>query len=192
MNIVTVSHSDYAVFLEAFLEYMAEVPAFRELEQYAAGQGKSLRELGEAVWSACHRVGEVRGIFDQQHKLIAFTFYMRLSTVEREEPDAYAALFTAPFPALLLERMLSLGDDMLYLLGIGVDPLYRRQGIAKCLIADLMERYPGYGIMADVSGTISLPMYQALGFTIEPLPGEHPYFFVYRDAVSDQPNSGLL
>ncbi|MCL2547541.1 MAG: GNAT family N-acetyltransferase [Symbiobacteriaceae bacterium] len=192
MEIVTVGYEDNPVFLDSFLHCMQEVDAFVEISELASRRGMTLREYGGPVWAACHHSGEVRGIFDARRRLIAFTLYMRLCTIERDEPGAYAALFEPPFPPELLVKMRELGDDMLYLLGIGVYPEYRRQGIAKRMIADITARYGRYGIMADVSGDISLQIYRDYGFIIQRLPSPYPYYFVFRKPPGGLSNEGII
>jgi len=192
MEIVTVPFARNKEFIEAFIHCMEDLDAFAELSAIATEQGMTLREYAEPTWAACHRAGEVRGIFDEKDRLVAFTLYMRLCTIEMQETAAYESLFTPPFHPGLLHQMRDLGNEMLYLLGIGVVPEYRRRGIARMLINDIIDRYGQYGIMADVSGEISVQMYRDLGFTIEIIPVSYPYFLVYHRPKYNKLNIGIL
>ena len=89
----------------------------------------------------------------------------------------------------ILQEKLSIIENgkknTVYCLSIAVCERYRNNGIASLLIDKIINRYPEYDIIADVSNKDSLGIYKVRDFKIEDI--DDNYFFLHRDSTQAQP-----
>lgn len=68
-----------------------------------------------------------------------------------------------------------------YCMSIAVAAQHRKKGIASALIDTVINNFPQYDIIGDVSNKSSLAIYQARNFTLKQIGDD--YFFIHRRAA---------
>lgn len=131
----------------------------------------------------CLKNGVSIGIFDET-KLIAFIIAIDYQML-CEDSKMYETIFATEVidgnykeKLKLKEKLQEITGKTLYCLSIAIEDAYRRKGLASLLIEYLIEKYPTYSLIADVSNPNSLNMYRKSGFLIEAIDEE--YYFVSR------------
>lgn len=139
----------------------------------------------------CLQNGLAYGIFDGE-KLIAFVLTIQCDQLRRDR-SMYDAVFglshdddNSPVKQTLQKQISVLSDQTVYCLSVAVSDEYRNHGLASVLIDRILDRFPSFPVVSDVSNKESLKIYTARGFTVEELGTD--YFFIKKEPhVSAEP-----
>jgi len=126
----------------------------------------------------------VYGIYNDK-SLIAFLLLFDYHKTKYFHKEQFETIFKnysfekeIPYKKEIHEKIDNYGDNVIYLLSIGVSKRYRRRGIAKKLIEFAIKNYHNYYLVSDVSNVSSLGIYKKLNFECEKI--DDNYFLVTR------------
>jgi GNAT superfamily N-acetyltransferase len=124
------------------------------------------------------------GVYNNK-KLIAFLLLFDYHKTKNYYKEQFETIFRKysyekeiPYKKEIHEKIDSYGDNVIYLLSIGVSKNYRRRDIARKLINFAIKNYKNYYVVSDVSNASSLNIYKKCNFECEEIDGN--YFFVIR------------
>jgi len=124
------------------------------------------------------------GIYENK-KLIAFLLLFNYHKTKYFHADDFENIFRKyscekeiPYKKEIHDRIAGYGNNVIYLLSIGVSKDFRRKGIAGRLIDFLIENYQNYYIVSDVSNALSITLYEERNFECEKI--DNDYFLVIR------------
>jgi GNAT superfamily N-acetyltransferase len=113
---------------------------------------------------------------EEDGSIISFALWFNFFKLKAESPDSFSWIFQTGSNTRLSEKIdneLEYIDeiaednlDYLYLLAIGVDPRFRNKGYATQMINIVLNAYPQYNILSDISNDDSLGIYTELGFEL--------------------------
>lgn len=96
----------------------------------------------------------------KKYDIQGFNYIFRNSIINEEVRQSLANEITE------IENIINKSDEFFYLLAIGVDNQYRRNGYASLLVKTCMDTYPNYNMFGDVSNSSSINLYTNLGFNV--------------------------
>lgn len=134
----------------------------------------------------CLASGYSSGIRDEQ-EISAFLLAFDYDKCKTSDPETFDMIFGIkcdrtvwPYKEEIHDRVSALGDKVLFVLSIAVEPDKRRKGYATALVKDLIASYPEYTIVGDVSATESLPIYRNLGFEVTEIEPDYNLVILHR------------
>lgn len=155
---------------------------------------KHLRKIFLDSISFCVQENLAFGIKDED-SLIAFILCLDYDKLRKTDVKHLSSIF-----GFELNRVVNLGLDrgkagssqdeiflaalecgayLMYLLSIAVKTEYRKQGIASQLVDFVIQKFPNYCLMGDVSNTHSLSIYEKRNFQINKLADN--YFLIQKE-----------
>lgn len=108
-----------------------------------------------------------------ENRFAAFLIAFFYDELKRNHPDDFKHIFPDSNLHNNRERggsyakissVIGNSKEYLYLLALGVKPEHRRKGLATSLVKTIMEMYPEYSLLTDLSNLKTEPIYQRLGF----------------------------
>jgi len=124
------------------------------------------------------------GVYENK-QLIAFLLFIDYQKTKRFHIEDFENIFikychekNLPYKKEIHDKIDSYGDDVIYLLSVGVSRNFRKKGIAGKLIDFAIEKFQDYYLVGDVSNISSVPIYVERNFECKKI--DDDYFLITR------------
>jgi len=154
--------------------YISLFPGSEDIE-------KDMREKFYSTLEYCVVNDGAFGIYDN-NSLVAFILSFDYHKTKSTNASAFKKIFSVDQKSALKykkeihDRIDALGENVIFMLSMGVHESYQRKGYASFLIDFMMSSYQNYYLVGDVSSKLSLPIYEKRGFHIDTI--EEEYYFI--------------
>jgi len=183
-DIVKLNKEQFKDLQDLFCECFGNDPYYSKIFSNKSTREELKGPAFSSTFLFCFKKDGAYGIYKNK-RLIAFLLlfdYHKTKYYHKEQFDTifrkYSNEKEIPYKREIHEKIDSYGDDVIYLLSIGVSRNYRRGGIAKKLIDFAIKNYKNYYLVSDVSNVSSLNIYEKLNFECEEI--DDNYFLVTR------------
>jgi len=183
-NIVKLNKEQFENLQTLFCECFENDPYYSKVFSNKSTREELKSPSFSSILLFCLRKDGAYGVYKKKN-LIGFLLLFDYHKTKNYHHEQFETIFRKyshekeiPYRREIHDKIDNYGDDVIYLLSMGVSDKYRRRGIAKKLIDFAIENYQDYYLVSDMSNASSLEIYKKRNFECEEI--DDNYFLVIR------------